>query len=91
VRTKTLLACGMIGAPLFILVFLAEGATRAGYDPLRHPVSSLALEGRCLLPKPTLAFSVSFAGLVALLQCGEHQRLIFQSLFVVVSPGPIGV
>jgi Protein of unknown function (DUF998) len=43
VTTKTLLACGVIGGPLFVLAFLVEGATRAGYDPLRHPVSSLAL------------------------------------------------
>jgi uncharacterized protein DUF998 len=43
VKTKTLLACGVIGGPLFVVVFLVEGATRVGYDPLRHPVSSLAL------------------------------------------------
>ena len=43
VKTRTLLACGVIAGPLFIVTFLAEGATRAGYDPLRHPVSSLAL------------------------------------------------
>ena len=43
VVTKTLLACGAIAGPLFVLVFLLEGATRANYDPLRHPVSSLAL------------------------------------------------
>ena len=42
-KTKTLLSCGAIAGPLFVLVFLVEGATRAGYDPLRHPVSSLAL------------------------------------------------
>ena len=42
VVTKTLLACGAIAGPLFVLVFLLEGATRANYDPLRHPVSSLA-------------------------------------------------
>ena len=42
-KTKTLLACGVIGGPLFVATFLVEGATRAGYDPLRHPVSSLAL------------------------------------------------
>ncbi len=42
-KTKALLACGAIAGPLFVLVFLVEGATRAGYDPLRHPVSSLAL------------------------------------------------
>ena len=43
VATKTLLACGVIGGPLFVVVFLVEDATRVGYDPLRHPVSSLAL------------------------------------------------
>ncbi len=44
-KTKTLLACGVIGGPLFVVAFVVEGATRAGYDPLRHPVSSLALGG----------------------------------------------
>jgi hypothetical protein len=28
---------------MFVVVFVAEGATRDGYRPLRHPVSSLAL------------------------------------------------
>jgi Protein of unknown function (DUF998) len=42
-KTKALLSCGAIAGPLFVLAFLVEGATRAGYDPLRHPVSSLAL------------------------------------------------
>lgn len=37
------LACGAIGPLLFIVVFLIEGATRAGYDPLRYPVSSLSI------------------------------------------------
>lgn len=41
--TRGLLWCGVVAGPLFIAVFLLEGATRAGYDPLRHPVSSLAL------------------------------------------------
>jgi hypothetical membrane protein len=43
VKTKTLLSCGVIGGPLFVAAFLVEGATRANYDPLRHPVSSFAL------------------------------------------------
>jgi hypothetical membrane protein len=43
VKTKTLLACGVVTDPLFVVVFLVEGATRAHYDPLRHPISSLAL------------------------------------------------
>ena len=42
-KRRTLLVCGVIGGPLFVVAFLVEGATRAGYDPLRHPVSSLAL------------------------------------------------
>ena len=42
-NTKTLLACGVIGGPLFVATFLVEDATRAGYDLLRHPVSSVAL------------------------------------------------
>jgi hypothetical protein len=42
-KTRTLLACGVIAGPLFVGAFLLEGATRADYDPLRHPLSSLAL------------------------------------------------
>lgn len=41
--TKALLACGVIGPPLFILVFLIEGATRKDYNALRYPVSSLSI------------------------------------------------
>jgi hypothetical protein len=40
---RLLLACGVIGPLLFIIVFLIAGATRAGYSPLRHPVSSLSI------------------------------------------------
>lgn len=40
---KLLLACGAIGPLFFIVVFLIEGANRAGYDPLRQPVSSLSI------------------------------------------------
>jgi hypothetical membrane protein len=40
---RGLLACGAIAGPLFVVVFLVLGATRAGYDPLRHPVSSLEI------------------------------------------------
>ena len=35
--------CGVIGPALFVLSFLVQGAVRPGYDPLRHPVSSLSL------------------------------------------------
>jgi hypothetical protein len=43
VVTRGLLWCGVAAGPLFLLTALAEGATRADYYPLRHPVSSLAL------------------------------------------------
>ncbi|MEU8300875.1 DUF998 domain-containing protein [Micromonospora sp. NPDC048909] len=42
-RTRKLLLCGIVAGPLFVLTFLIDGATRDGYNPLRHPVSSLAL------------------------------------------------
>jgi hypothetical protein len=41
--TRLLLSCGVIGPLLFIIVFLLEGATRADYNPLRYPVSSLSI------------------------------------------------
>jgi hypothetical protein len=40
---RLLLGCGPLAGALFVGTFLIAGATRAGYDPLRHPVSSLAL------------------------------------------------
>ena len=41
--TRALLACGVVGPPLFVIVFLIEGAIRPGYDALRYPVSSLSI------------------------------------------------
>ena len=44
--TRGLLYCGLAAGPVFVTTFLAEGATRDGYRPSRHPVSSLALGRR---------------------------------------------
>lgn len=41
--TRALLICGVIAGPLFVATLIVQGATRANYDPLRHPGSSLAL------------------------------------------------
>ena len=41
--TRRLLRCGLTAGPVFVTAFVAEGAVRDGYRPLRHPVSSLAL------------------------------------------------
>ncbi len=43
VALRLWLSCGAIGPLLFIIVFLIEGATRADYNPLRYPVSSLSI------------------------------------------------
>jgi hypothetical protein len=40
---RVLLRCGAGAGPLFVTTFLVEGASRPGYDPLRHPVSSLSI------------------------------------------------
>ena len=40
---RFLLTYGAIGPLLFIAVFLIEGVTRADYDSLRYPVSSLSI------------------------------------------------
>ncbi len=44
--TRGLLSCGLSAGPVFVATFLADGATRDGYRPARHPVSSLALGPR---------------------------------------------
>jgi len=45
-RTRGLLSCGLAAGPVFVTAFLIQGATREGYRPSRHPVSSLALGPR---------------------------------------------
>ena len=72
VKTGTLLTCGAIAGPLFVAAFLVEGATRADYDPLRHPVSSLALGD--LGWTQTANFLV--AGLLTLVFAGGLRRVL---------------
>ena len=43
---RWLLRCGVVAGPLFVTVFLVEGSRRPDYNPLRHPVSTLALGPR---------------------------------------------
>jgi hypothetical membrane protein len=42
-RPDRLLLSGLVVGPLFVLTFLVQQAVRPGYEPLRHPVSSLEL------------------------------------------------
>lgn len=41
--TRVLLVCGAIAGPFFTMAWAIEGATRATYNPLRHPISSLSI------------------------------------------------
>ncbi|MFG1706919.1 DUF998 domain-containing protein [Nonomuraea sp. M3C6] len=41
--TTAMLACGIVAGPLFVVTVLAQALTRAGFDPKRHPLSSLSL------------------------------------------------
>lgn len=41
--TKCLLGMGVAGSVLFTVTWLAEGATRPGYDAVRQPISALSL------------------------------------------------
>lgn len=43
VMTRALLICGALAGPLFTLAWIVEGAARADYNPLRHPISSLSI------------------------------------------------
>ncbi len=40
---RSLLTCGVIGAPLFIIASLVQVFARDGFDPARHPISMLSL------------------------------------------------
>src|SRR2546423_15131023 len=42
-RTRILLVCGAAAGPLFLIALFVQDATRAHYDPLRQPGSSLEL------------------------------------------------
>jgi hypothetical membrane protein len=39
--TRSLLTCGAVAAPLWVVVSLAQAATREGFDLTRHPLSAL--------------------------------------------------
>ncbi len=50
-----LLCAGAAAGPLFVTVFVLEGARRPDYKPLRHPVSSLALGPRAWVQRTNFA------------------------------------
>jgi Protein of unknown function (DUF998) len=71
--TRRLLRCGVAAGPVFVAVFLLEGAVRDGYRPLRHPVSSLALGPRGWIQAGNFAVAgtLFLAGAAGLARAGE--------------------
>lgn len=71
--SRRLLACGVAAGPVFVAVFLVEGAVRDGYRPLRHPVSSLALGPRGWIQAGNFAAAgtLFLAGAAGLARAGD--------------------
>ena len=42
-KTRHLLACGIVAGPLFLAVWAIQAIVRDGFDPGRHPISLLSL------------------------------------------------
>ena len=72
--TRTLLRGGVAAGPLFVAVFLLEGAVRDGYRPLRHPVSSLALGPRGWIQAANFAVAgtLFLAGAAGIARAGDR-------------------
>ncbi len=72
--TRRLLRCGIWAGPVFTATFLAEGAARDGYRPLRHPVSSLALGPRGWVQTANFAVTggLCLAGAAGLRRAGDR-------------------
>jgi Protein of unknown function (DUF998) len=73
VWTRGLLRCGVAAGPVFVAVFLLEGAVREGYRPVRHPVSSLALGPRGWIQAGNFAVAgtLFLAGAAGLARAGD--------------------
>ena len=72
--TRRLLRCGVAAGPVFVAVFLVEGAVQDGYRPLRHPVSSLALGPRGWIQAGNFAVAgtLFLAGAAGLARAGDR-------------------
>jgi len=72
-RTRGLLSCGLAAGPVFVTAFLIQGATREGYRPSRHPVSSLALGPRGWVQAANFAVTgtLVIAGAAGLRRAGD--------------------
>ena len=71
--TRRLLTCGAVAGPLFVSVFLVEGARRPDYNPRRHPVSALSLgpRGWVQIANFALAGKLCLAGALGLARVAD--------------------
>ena len=74
VAIRRLLRCGTWAGPVFAATFVAEGAVREDYRPLRHPVSSLALGPRGWVQTANFALTgaLCLAGAAGLRLAGDR-------------------
>ena len=96
--TSVLLACGVVGPPLFISTFLLDGATRPGYNAWRNFVSQLSTGDRgfvqvanfIVLGMLALGFAAGLARLrltsIAIVQ-GVYGTAILTAGIFVTDPG----
>jgi hypothetical protein len=92
--TRWLLRCGLVAGPAFVIVFSVDGATRPGYRPLRHPVSSLSLGPRGWVQVTNFAvtgalYLAAAAGLARAADPATHARTD-SGLVAVAAAGLIG-
>jgi Protein of unknown function (DUF998) len=92
--TRGLLYCGLAAGPVFVTVFLIDGATREGYRPSRHPVSSLALGPRGWVQAANFAVTgtLFLAGAAGLGRAGDRApgARVGQALIGTAGAGLIG-
>jgi Protein of unknown function (DUF998) len=92
VETPTLLCRGVVGAALLVVVLLAEGALRAGYDPTYHAGSAVSRGDRGWIQ---VANFVATGVLVTGLAVGIRRTLgsgvgpVLLGLFGRARPGPL--
>jgi hypothetical membrane protein len=84
--------CGALAGPLFVATFLVEGALKTDYDPMRHPVSSLALGpyGWAQTVNFIVAGLLTFAFAVSLLRQPGTRQVIGAVLVSIWAIGLIG-
>jgi hypothetical protein len=76
VTTRALLTCGVLAAPLFVVVVLIQELTREGFDPKKHPLSLLSLGdlGWIQITNFVVAGVLAFASAVGLRRALRGQR-----------------